>query len=369
MLHIEAKIGDCINVTFIKSHHNGQASVQTLERINGRPAFLDRNSDPARPSDKCVVKIVAENPKGTVYFVKLVSIIQLGDGQSALLEKVIAPILWTEGLHGFDPKGTAKGLKIASDHFGNDELGLLELIFDMLELLILEYNHSPRWLNHALIRSTACRIVDKCLTDNPAAAAEAYLDLASTCGTSSEIIGDLLAKALALCESSTNDVGSILERTLRAIDKNDSGGEFGSGSIELKKRLLTLSEQSGTFNIAARMEIARMWLNKGNTSEAKAMLETVNFELQGDHIACSVKSLIGNDVARMMGEAYVLDRNYAEAKSWLEKAAVNSEDYEVKQHLANALLELGEFEQAAVMFKQALEICAADLKSANENYD
>lgn len=120
MLNIEAKIGDTVQVTFARA----DTGVQTQERINYCRAFLDRKSPASRPGDTCRVKIVGRNPSRTAYFVKVESVVRLGDGVSSTLEKVIEASKKHRD-HGY---GLTKARSLC-----RDQGELLDLLSDVLE--------------------------------------------------------------------------------------------------------------------------------------------------------------------------------------------------------------------------------------------
>jgi hypothetical protein len=97
------KIGDRLEVEFAPARRGAQ----TLELINGRPAYAIDSGPAPLSGDKWEVMVVGMNPRRTVYFVEPLELVEAADGLSDLLrphapfyhefireaEQIIAPLL------------------------------------------------------------------------------------------------------------------------------------------------------------------------------------------------------------------------------------------------------------------------------------
>ncbi len=87
MTDIQAKVGDQIEVNIVsvapqfmpKADQTARRNVMVQETINGKRAFFDTASSPARAGDFVLVEVVRPSKKGTVYFVKVIRPIRVAE--------------------------------------------------------------------------------------------------------------------------------------------------------------------------------------------------------------------------------------------------------------------------------------------------
>lgn len=62
--------------------------VKTKRRVNGRICFIQGQYDQSLAGDRWRLKLVGENPRGTVYFAETVDLLEAGDGLTELLRSL-----------------------------------------------------------------------------------------------------------------------------------------------------------------------------------------------------------------------------------------------------------------------------------------
>ncbi|MBS1996901.1 MAG: hypothetical protein JSS86_11345 [Cyanobacteria bacterium SZAS LIN-2] len=354
MLHINANIGDELDVTIIKAHRG----VQTQERVNARRVFISGELDFARPGNRCRVKITGENPTRTVYFCKVLRLIKVGDGQSSLLEKAIALIDWREGLYRFDPAGTAKALEVATEHFGTDRLGLLEFLNDVVEHYGQEDSGLSPLLDYDMVCATADRIILEELADNAAAKVVAYVRLAQLSALSQYInfhlIRNLFGRALIIAESQAPELTLSVLAPMEECHR-DHRMDL---SASVQQRLLALQEKDTGIDIRRRLNMARQKLRHGQFAEAREYLTPALAALAPrpdrdvDHLTAIYT----------MGCAFLGQGDFQTAEAWLMRAQ-QAGKVGLEAELARACHGMGAYQRAAEYYSIALQERDEELQS------
>ncbi|MCA9800812.1 MAG: hypothetical protein KC777_02440 [Cyanobacteria bacterium HKST-UBA02] len=327
MLNIEAKIGDTIQVTFIKA----DSGVQTQERINNRRAFLDRKSSRSRPGDTCRVKIVGQNPGLTVYFVKVESVVKLGDGVSSPLEKVMEASRKRQN-HEYGLE-TARALC-------RDPGELLDLLSNVLDY----HRHGDSFWqlpDRAPISRAVLQLIDG-MSDRQKAA-ERCLHLALTFDSSDPTNETFLQKGLDLIGKQSPEIsGKIIAELIKTSRRY--------WDVELLERHLQNTEaRTKETDRFLRRRLAEARLQAGNSAGVREALRP--FE---DH----------ETIAEVMGGSYFQEKDYLKAREWLLKDT--SDSFRVKKMIAECAVALGDLEEAVRFFREAMVLCERDLEFANE---
>lgn len=163
MFNIRARLGDILVVTLIANERR-PGGIQAEERVNGRRIFRLWDDKKGKHGDRARVKIINENRASTLYHFQVVEILEEGDGDSTVFQKVRAVIDCQTGRFTYDPYGTRKGLAIAQEHFGQDDRMHLEFLINLAESYAKEVKDAPCNLNWLQLVA----IVDRLLTRIPA---------------------------------------------------------------------------------------------------------------------------------------------------------------------------------------------------------
>lgn len=356
MFNIVAKIGDVVEVTYTNARVGGLMAEET---INGRIAFRDRKDKTGRHTDRVRVRILNSNPSGTVYFLKTVQVVKLGDGVSTLLQKVRSPIDWREGLYGFKPDGTVTGLAIAEAHFGRDKRKFLDFVLGLMGVYAREKTPG---VNSKLDWRAATKEV--CHLIKQVGEGDAYLrQVYFRAGTYCHEVGERdmafmnLSSALEHCgpqdAEHQHECLKVLEQVLGDIDHET----FTCGThVSILEQLIQWHEREGGLDAVRRLKLVKFYKEaKDFQAMSKVLLPLRNRVVElPEHNQVSVY--------RASSQYHLATGGLSAAEKEMESA------YAVDSRLAGELAEIcyqcGDYRRAADLFRSAFQDAQASLENA-----
>lgn len=354
MFNIIAKIGDVVEVTFVNARDGGLMAEET---INGRIAFRDRNDKTGRNTDRVRVRIVAENPACTVYFLKTVQVVKLGDGVSTLLQKVRAPIDWREGLYKFDPDGTKKGLAIAQDHFGKDKRKHLEFLMGLLELYSSERDYySKEKIDWSEAVSAVTALIEQC-SFKPEEEAKVWYKLgikSLAVQLEQKLVYKMLEKANFLAERDSQLEKDTLEALERCFEPVPHTNKCERELIPVLRRLIALHESKGGVDVDRRFRLINHYLEVKHFQWAIMLLGRMQDHVEG--LSQSQRA----QVYRAYSKCLQGLGDFPGALKEMESAY--AEDPSLADELAEVCCECGDFRRAAILYRTAYQNLQGNLQ-------
>ncbi len=346
-LNLAANIGSQIAVTFM----NAREGIQTQERINGQRAFLDSRSSKARPGDTCLVQVVGMNPRQTVYFVKVVRPLKMGNGKFSILEKCL--------LKDNDHRPVQEAIR----QLGNDEKALCDTLLLMVEAFVSNWEEYCQWGNFFEDELfTACTpLIGKVHADDHKARAEALLALGSFASKRHRADEGrrLLHQSLDICDEHSLDlVGSVLDSLEKHYDKHCSRSEE-SWRFQILKRQIALHEANGKCDVGRRLTVASLFEGCNRSRDVLDILEPLD---EGN-------AQIRHTLLGYRGRAYHKEGMWAEAEDHLTRSV--DETYPNRDSL-DALAEFyaqqNKPEKAVEVYRKLVAALKEDLANSDERF-